>query len=290
MDDASGLIVRGSPASLGVPPIAPSLTAHREPVNEGNDTPTLRNLDLSEHLADPSRRQGFVTRMFDIIAPRYDRFTRAFSFWMDAGWKRELLDAAPPLRPGDLAIDLACGTGDLALGVGGRSHGVTVLGLDASHRMVGEARRRARGLRVALSVGDMAALPLRDACAQLATVGYGFRNVPDARAAIAEAARVLASGGTLLVLDFYRPPSRPWRTLFLGYLRVAGNLVGWLWHGEGVVYGYIAPSIAMYMTAADFSRALRDAGFDVARVRPKLFGGVALHVAVKRPTPDPLLA
>lgn len=236
-------------------------------------------MNLADHLADPARRQGFVTRMFDIIAPRYDHFTRVFSLWMDAGWKRELLAELPRLHAGDDAVDLACGTGDFALAIAAGAPGARVAGLDASSRMIAAARRRAAAPEPSFAVGDMTALPLASGSIQALTAGYGFRNVPDFRAAIAESARVLAPGGTLLVLDFYRPRSAAWRALFLGYLRAAGNIVGWLWHGEGVVYGYIAPSIEMYVDAQTFARELEAAGFDVLLVRRKLLGGVALHVA-----------
>lgn len=236
-------------------------------------------MDLGEHLADPGRRQAFVTRMFDIIAPRYDRFTRVFSYRMDAAWKRELLELLPALGRDDVAVDLACGTGDLALSVRDRSAQATIFGLDASSRMVAEGRRRAADRNVAFSVGDMTRLPLANGSVRLITAGYGYRNVSDWRRALEESARVLEPGGSLLVLDFYRPRSLVWRTLFLAYLRVAGQVVGWLWHGEAVVYGYIAPSIDAYVDAGTFTASLGALGFEVKTVREKLFGGVALHVA-----------
>lgn len=241
--------------------------------------PGLAELDLPAHLGDPSRRQRFVTRMFDIIAPRYDRFTRVFSFGMDAAWKRALLAHLPTLHPGDLVVDLASGTGDFAVAVHEKGSGASVIGLDASQAMVREARARLSAPLLSFDVGDMSALPLADGAACAITSGYGFRNVPDFRAAIREAARVLRPGGRLLVLDFYRPTNALWRRVFLAYLRLAGNLVGWLWHGEAVVYGYIAPSIAMYVDAQSFAKELEAAGFRDVMVAERLLGGIALHVA-----------
>jgi demethylmenaquinone methyltransferase/2-methoxy-6-polyprenyl-1,4-benzoquinol methylase len=251
----------------------------------------LRELDVDQHLRDPAIKQRFVTPMFDIIAPLYDQFTRIFSFGMDRGWKQMLLaDAAGPAPSGAVVLDLACGTGDLAFALAERMEGARVTGVDASPKMIEMAKGRRRAAaggpagRVAFRVGDMTGLDLPDGSVDLVTAGYGFRNVPDFRAALAESARVLRPGGRLVTLDFYRPEPVLWRRLLLGYLRLAGDLVGWLWHREPVVYGYIARSIEHFVSWQSFSRALEDAGFEVERVRRRLFGGVAEHVATRRAT------
>jgi demethylmenaquinone methyltransferase/2-methoxy-6-polyprenyl-1,4-benzoquinol methylase len=244
----------------------------------------LPALDLDRHLRDPAIKQRFVTTMFDVIAGRYDRFTRLFSYGMDAGWKRQLMeDLRPDGRPA-LTVDLASGTGDLALAAAVRRPTARVLALDVSRRMVQLAATRMAVLdgRVGIGIGDMVSLPLPDGCADLVTVGYGIRNAPTPDAALSEIARVLRPGGQLLVLDFYRPRRPLWRALFLWYLRIAGSLVGWLWHGAPVAYGYIAPSVADYLSAEQFSDTLDAYGLTVRRVRKKLFGGVALHAAVRR--------
>ena len=242
---------------------------------------------LDEHLDDPSIRQRFVTAMFDIVAPRYDQFTRVFSFGMDAGWKRELLSWLVEAAPADARVlDLACGTGDLAFDAARALRQSQVTGLDASPRMIVEAERRRDGTsdvgsRVRFAVGDMMWLPRADSSVDVVTAGYGFRNVSDAERALAEAVRVLRPGGVLLVLDFYRPEPAIWRALFLGYLRAAGNLVGWLWHREPVVYGYIAASIERWVSAERFAAMAEGAGLALVRERRKLRGGIALHLARK---------
>lgn len=244
----------------------------------------LPALDLETHLHDPAIKQRFVTVMFDVIAARYDRFTRLFSYGMDAGWKRRLVAELPDAAPPVVAVDLASGTGDLAVAVAARLPTVRVVALDVSRRMVRLAARRAAAFdgRVRLGVGDMTHLPLPSASADVVTVGYGIRNAPTPDTALAEIARVLRPGGRLLVLDFYRPRNRVWRALFLSYLRAAGNLVGWLWHGAPVTYGYIGPSVAGYISAEEFTAALEARGFAVQRVYRRLLGGVAMHAAVRR--------
>lgn len=263
------------------------------------DARALAAMDVDAYLADPSRKQAFVTPMFDVIAPRYDDFTRLFSFGMDARWKaqaiREAASALEPFRQAErtddrlIAVDLACGTGDLAIGVAraARQHSPTlrVLGVDAAVEMVRLAQRRLAGPdadasdMVHVAHGDMTAIALPDQSVSLITAGYAVRNAPDATLAIREAARVLRTGGTYITLDFYRPVFAPWRLALLAYLRVAGDVVGWTWHRSPVVYGYIARSIDHFMSWQSFSAQLTAHGFRVRSVTRWLGGGVALHVA-----------
>jgi demethylmenaquinone methyltransferase/2-methoxy-6-polyprenyl-1,4-benzoquinol methylase len=244
----------------------------------------LNDLDLEAHLADPELKQRFVTPMFDIIAPRYDRFTRVFSFGMDRRWKAELtawMETA--LGAQARVLDLACGTGDLAFAAGIRAVGGDVLGVDASSAMIELARARAAAEapsgNVRFAVGDISTLDVPSASVDAVTAGYALRNVPDYTRTVAEIARVLKPGGVVATLDFYRPESWWWRTLFLAYLAVAGNWIGWLWHRQPVVYGYIAPSIDHFVSWQRFSRTLAEHGLRVESVRTKLLGGVAIHVA-----------
>ncbi len=246
----------------------------------------LGSLDVDAYLADPSRKQAFVTPMFDIIAPRYDAFTKLFSLGMDAGWKRRAIAAVIAVAPAARRVlDLASGTGDVAAQLARALPQATVAALDASPRMIDAARERLRttdadvASRVTPMVGDMMALPQDDASLDVVSASYGVRNVPDPVPCVREMARVLRPGGALVTLDFYRPAFPPWRALFLWYLAVAGNVVGWLWHRDPIVYGYIARSIRDFMTADEFSALLRREGFEVVSVHRHLFGGIAQHVA-----------
>ena len=264
----------------------PAITNHGD-VARRTTAERLGDLDLEAHLADPAIKQRFVTPMFDIIAPRYDRFTRVFSFGMDRHWKAELTARMrSALTPRSRVLDLACGTGDLAFAAADLAVDGSVLGIDASSRMIDLARERARrevrsGV-VRFEVGDMSRLDLPAASIDAVSAGYALRNVPDYEQAVREIARVLRPGGTLATLDFYRPETAWWRVLLLTYLSAAGNWVGWLWHREPVVYGYIARSIDHFVSWQRFSATLERHGLRVHAVRTKLFGGVALHFATRR--------
>lgn len=239
-------------------------------------------------MADASRKQGVVTPMFDVIAPRYDAFTRLFSFGMDATWKRDLV-AAIIARAASArrAIDVACGTGDIGLSLAAHLPTLQVTGVDPSAEMLAIAATRptsAQVDRVQFHLGEMAALPVDDASVDVITAGYGFRNVPDLEAAVRECARALRPGGTLGSLDFFLPRNTIWRGLFLWYLRTSGNIVGWWWHRTPAIYGYIARSIASFVTAEQFSALLERNGFQVIETRRMLLGGIALHIAVRTHT------
>lgn len=249
-------------------------------------TGSLRELDVERHLADPALRQAYVTPMFDLIAPRYDDFTRLFSFGMDRRWKDTLISMAGAAMPvGGSVADVATGTGDLAYALSQARPDLDIAAIDVSTKMLALARDRGDSspeTRVNVSGGDISALPFADESLDGITAGYALRNTPDWRASIAELARVTRSGGHLLTLDFYLPPSAPWRAAFLGWLSTAGHVVGWWWHREPMAYGYIARSIAHFTTAGDFGRGLENAGFRLVATRLRLAGGIALHHAVKR--------
>lgn len=250
----------------------------------------LRALDLDEHLRDPHRKQRFVTTMFEVVAARYDRFTRLFSYGMDRRWKREMLaELSAVTAAPSIVLDLACGTGDLTLGTRARFPSARVTGFDVARRMLSLAGRRAEATSpgASLAAADMTCLPVRDGTAHAVLAGYAIRNAPDAATALREIARVLRPGGLLLILDFYRPRNALWRTLFVGYLRLAGNVTGWLWHRQPVAYGYIAASIEHHMSWQEMSDLLDAHGFRVRYVSRKLLGGIAIHTASLDDGEDP---
>jgi demethylmenaquinone methyltransferase/2-methoxy-6-polyprenyl-1,4-benzoquinol methylase len=246
----------------------------------------LRELNLEQHLRDPSARQAFVTPMFDLIAPHYDRFTRVFSFGMDQGWKSALVHAAAEsIVTGGVVSDVATGTGDLAFALSAARPDLAIAATDVSAEMLALAlarRTRSPTAMVSVAAGDIGSLPFPRASLDAVTASYALRNAPDWRASVAELARVIRPGGHLFTLDFFLPESRLWRSAFLGWLAVAGRTVGWLWHREPVAYGYIAASIRHFTTADGFAASLGEHGFDVRRIDLRLGGGIALHHAVRR--------
>lgn len=239
---------------------------------------------LRAALASAETKAPYVRRLFHTIADRYDLITRLLSFGLDRRWKTRLVALAAP-GSHTHALDLACGTGDIAFELARR--GAPVVALDITHRMLQLAQARAAltgaapgAGTVRFVTGDMMALPFPDASFDLVTTGYGIRNVPRIEPAIAEIRRVLRPGGRLLSLDFDRPANPFIRGLYLGYLTVAGATLGWILHRDPDTYRYIPESIRRYPGAAGVSAMLRREGFANTRVVPLLGGLMAIHVAV----------
>ena len=241
-------------------------------------------MTLRAALSGADTKAPYVKRLFHTIADRYDLITRLLSFGRDRRWKLRLAGLAE-VRAGTRALDLACGTGDIAYELARR--GARVIGLDLTHRMLQLAQAKNAGARpVCFVAGDMMALPFPDASFDLVTTGYGIRNVPRIEPALAEIRRVLRSGGLLLSLDFDRPANPLVRAVYLGYLTIVGSALGWVLHRDPDTYRYIPESIRRYPGAAGVSAMLRRDGFADARVVPLLGGLMAINVAAKASTPN----
>jgi ubiquinone/menaquinone biosynthesis methyltransferase len=234
-------------------------------------------MNLRAALASADSKAPYVRRLFHTIADRYDLITVLFSCGRDRRWKERLV-ALAAVRPGQRALDLAAGTGDIAFGVAAR--GARVIALDITHRMLQIAQaKRPSSAAVTFVTGDMMSLPFPDGAFDLVTTGYGIRNVPVIEPAIAEIRRVLRPGGALLSLDFDRPRNAAVRAVYLGYLTIVGSAVGWILHRDPDTYRYIPESIRRYPGAAGVSALLARDGFVDGQVIPLLGGLMAINIA-----------
>lgn len=224
----------------------------------------------------PSAKRSYVRRLFSTIAARYDLITVVLSYGQDRRWKRRLVGMAAPAE-GVHALDVACGTGDIALQMAGR--GARVTGLDLTPEMLALARRK--GPVTNWVNGDIMALPFGDEQFDVVTAGYGLRNVPELRPALSEIRRVLKPGGVFLSLDFDRPAHPAVRTIYLGYLTIVGGVLGLLLHGRSETYRYIPASILRYPGGLGVAELMRAQGFRDCEQVPLLFGLMAIHRAVR---------
>jgi ubiquinone/menaquinone biosynthesis methyltransferase len=234
---------------------------------------------LAAAFTSPDAKRRHVRQLFATIADRYDLVTRVLSYGQDARWKDRLARVVAP-QPGERALDLACGTGDIAFRLAGP--GARVCGLDITPRMLQLARGKPALGSCTWTTGDMTALPFADATFDIVTTGYGLRNVPDLDAAVAEIVRVLRPGGRFASLDFNRPESPIVRAAYLGYLDIVGGSLGWSLHGDPAAYRYIPESIRRYPGARGVAERLTRAGLGEVSVSRLLGGLMSLHVG-RRP-------
>ena len=243
-------------------------------------TSTHPRPSLSAALASPDNKRRYVRGLFATIADRYDLITVLLSYGQDRRWKRRLVDLAA-VRAGSSALDVACGTGDIAFALAAR--GAHVIGLDLTPRMLelANAKPEAGGVRGRFLAGDMMALPFGDNRFDIVTTGYGIRNVPVIAPAIAEVRRVLRPGGLFLSLDFNRPENLLVRSVYLTYLTIVGSALGHVLHKDHDTYRYIPETIRRYPGAAAVADTIVKQGFSACDWFPVLGGLMAIHRARK---------
>jgi demethylmenaquinone methyltransferase/2-methoxy-6-polyprenyl-1,4-benzoquinol methylase len=218
--------------------------------------------------------------MFDAIAHRYDLLNRILSLGIDQGWRRQTVDALQ-LAPGHLVLDLATGTGDLAIQIAAREPAARVVGLDPSPKMLAVAARKIAGRPIALTLGDAAALPFPDGAFDGVSMAFGIRNVPDRSRALVEIARVVRAGGRVAILELSEPRGGVMGPLARFHIHTLVPAVGGLLSGSRE-YRYLQESIARFPPPEEFSRMIAEAGLGVVEARPLTFGVSCLFVAEKR--------
>jgi demethylmenaquinone methyltransferase/2-methoxy-6-polyprenyl-1,4-benzoquinol methylase len=229
--------------------------------------------------------------MFDRIAARYDFVNRVLSLGLDQRWRRRVVrslgldtrkNKGAWFGEHPRVLDVATGTGDLAIEIARACPGATVIGLDPSAGMLGVAQqklaKRGLGDRVQLVVGDAQQLPQQNCEIDAATIAFGIRNVPDRGKALRELARVVRPGGRIAVLEL----GEPRRGLLAAAARlhchhIVPRLGGWL--SGSREYAYLQKSVAAFPPAEQFAELMRASGLDVIEVVPLTFGVCTLYLA-----------
>jgi demethylmenaquinone methyltransferase/2-methoxy-6-polyprenyl-1,4-benzoquinol methylase len=227
-----------------------------------------------------SQRAHYVQAMFGRIARRYDLMNRLMTFGLDRAWRRYLVSQAS-LQPGSRLLDVATGTGDIALEALRQLHGdLTAVGADFATPMMRVGRGRKGGSHILWCHADALALPHPDATFDAVTSGYLMRNVIDVHAAFREQVRVVKPGGRVLCLDT-SPPSGLLRPLIAFYFRAIIPLLGSLVAGDVSAYTYLPESTNAFKSPEELEQIMRDAGLVDVHYRRFMFGTMAVHVGTR---------
>ncbi len=237
----------------------------------------------------PSEPSSAIVRegsgnMFDAIAGRYDAMNRILSLGIDQRWRKRTARALE-LRENARVLDLATGTGDLALEIVRQQPSAHVIGVDPSLKMLEVGRekvaRRGAGERIELQVGDAEALPFGDGEFDGVCIAFGIRNVPDRARALREMARVTRPGGRVAVLELSEPNGGLLAPFARFHVHTVVPALGALLSGARE-YRYLQRSIAAFPPAATFAQMMSESGLEVLAVNPLTFGVCHLYVGTPR--------
>lgn len=229
---------------------------------------------------DEGQKAGMVHGVFTRVASKYDVMNDLMSGGVHRLWKDGMMDWLAP-RPGQRLLDVAGGTGDIAFRFLKRAPGATATVLDMTESMLVEGRQRAEAGHLAdrldWVVGDAMALPFADASFDVYTISFGIRNVTRIEEALAEACRVLRTGGRLMVLEFSRIPNDGLQWLYDRYSFNVIPVMGQIVAGDRDSYQYLVESIRKFPDQEAFAAMIRAAGFEQVRYRNLTMGVAALH-------------
>ncbi|MEG1405883.1 MAG: bifunctional demethylmenaquinone methyltransferase/2-methoxy-6-polyprenyl-1,4-benzoquinol methylase UbiE [Alistipes sp.] len=222
-----------------------------------------------------------VREMFDHIAPTYDRLNHTLSMNIDRVWRRRVVRIVRRCAPHRI-LDVATGTGDLAIAMAQRIHGSQVLGVDISKGMLDVARRKiiAAGIdeRVVLDLGDAEHLSVADGSIDVATVAFGVRNFGDLEGGLREIARTVKVGGKIIVLEFSTPTNPLFRALYHLYNHRILPRIGGMISQDRSAYEYLPNSIEEFPAPAHFLQMMTAAGFHNCRARSQSFGIAQIYI------------
>ncbi len=215
--------------------------------------------------------------MFGSIAERYDLANHVLSCGCDFYWRKRASDLVAVWRP-QAVLDLATGTGDLALVLQKKLPDAAILGADFSEEMLAIAKRK--GVRLT-AVADARQLSFADGSFDCLTIAFGIRNLPDWDAGLREMYRVLKPGGHLLILEFSLPRLSLWRATYRFYLHCWVPFVGATLTGQRSAYDYLAESIEKFPSGGAMLRLIEQNGFHSATAEPLTGGIVTIYTAEK---------
>jgi len=225
-----------------------------------------------------------VRRMFDSIAGTYDLLNHALSFGIDKGWRKKGIKFLKPYAPKEI-LDIATGTGDLAISMYHKLMPAKIIGADISEGMmdVGRKKVESAGLagRISFEQQDCVNLSYSDNSFDAVTAAFGVRNFEDIRKGISEMYRVLRPGGHVMILELSTPSGFPMKQLYQVYSSTVIPLIGRCLSKEGTAYNYLPASIRVVPQGKEMTNILINCGFKEAKFHTFTFGICSLYTGTK---------
>lgn len=226
-----------------------------------------------------------VEEMFDNIAPTYDRLNHIMSLNIDRIWRRRVMRIIRRAKPQRI-MDVATGTGDLAIAMARKVNEAHILGVDLSEEMLSEARKKIKRLelekRITLEKGDAESLTMMASeSVDAATAAFGVRNFENIERGLSEIYRTLRPGGKLVVLEFSMPKNRLVRWVYRQYAHRLLPRIGGMISKDKQAYTYLPDSVEEFPAPERFAEILKGVGFKSVKLSSQSFGIAYIYDATK---------
>lgn len=225
-----------------------------------------------------------VEQMFDTISENYDGMNRVISLGSDVSWRKKVIKLVAAKKPKNI-LDIATGTGDLAIQFAENTPIAEIIGLDLSEGMLSVARKKVSGKAISKKIqfiqGDSEALPFDDNYFDAITVSFGIRNFENLEKGLSEIFRVLHKDGIFVILETSVPTKFPFKQGYNFYSKNVLPLMGRLFSKDKVAYQYLSESASVFPFGQELNNILRVIGFKDVENKPQTFGVATIYTATK---------
>lgn len=225
-----------------------------------------------------------VANMFNNIAAQYDFLNRFLSLGIDILWRRKAINLLKEKKPKTF-LDVATGTGDVAIEISRQLKPTSITGIDISRDMLEVGRKKIAKKKldgiIDMVEGDAENLPFDDNTFDAVTASFGVRNFENLESGLSDMRRVLKNGGQLLIIEFSQPQKFPFKQLYFFYFKNVLPLIGKLISKDPRAYTYLPESVSSFPYGDDFLSLLGKTGFNETRCIPLTFGIASIYLATK---------
>jgi demethylmenaquinone methyltransferase/2-methoxy-6-polyprenyl-1,4-benzoquinol methylase len=234
--------------------------------------------------SEEGSKRGQVSKMFNTIAPYYDFLNHLLSGGIDIIWRRKAIDCLKESDP-KVIMDMATGTGDLAITAANRLNPEKIVGVDISVNMLDIGRKKIskKGMETLITMQEGSAenLPFPDNTFDAITVAFGVRNFENLNKGLKEMNRVLKTGGTLVVLEFSQPKVFPFKQVFNAYFKYILPLIGRITSKDPKAYQYLYDSVQAFPSGSEFENYLKNNGYKSNKWIPLTLGICSIYLGKK---------